>query len=305
MTSYPQDPLDPLDLLDRPIAFHRIFATVGGGAVEGLFLSQAWYWSKTKTAQERGGWFYHSHAEWEEETALTRREQQTARKNLVKRGLLEERLDVLPGEGRVMWYRINRDGLRKAISVPEGLHQTAGEVAPKRPTPPHQSARPIAPKRPTPLISAETTSETTGREHTHTARASALPSSARADGVGVGGSRHSLEVRKAHAQRNNLGGGWLVRAARGEFDDSIDLDLERLDPAKVEERRTTPRSSRMSLGAARDRLRSISRGPGPHNFDAEIGRMDLEPGVREQLLGEFCALEPRGGGANAATAAAT
>jgi hypothetical protein len=163
-----------LDMLERPIAFHRVFATVGGGAVEGLLLSQAFYWSKTTTAKERDGWFYHSHAEWEEETALTRREQQTARKHLCEKKLLEERIGVQPGEGRVVWFRVNRDALceaLKAISSPEGSHKRAGRVASKRPTPLHESARPVAPKRPTPPISAETTSETTLRARRHRSRA--------------------------------------------------------------------------------------------------------------------------------------
>ncbi|MFM6722963.1 MAG: hypothetical protein ACKPJF_00630 [Dolichospermum sp.] len=97
-------------VLSRPIAFHRIFAVIGGGATEGLFLSQAYYWSKhTKDAQ---GWFYKTGEEWEEETCLTRREQETARKALRKLGILEEIRKGLP---RKVFYRINRDVLYQVI----------------------------------------------------------------------------------------------------------------------------------------------------------------------------------------------
>ncbi|MFM6919735.1 MAG: hypothetical protein ACKPKT_19570, partial [Dolichospermum sp.] len=97
-------------VLSRPIAFHRIFAVIGGGATEGLFLSQAYYWSKhTKDA---GGWFYKTGEEWEEETCLTRREQETARKALRKLGILEETRKGLP---RKVFYRINRDVLYQVI----------------------------------------------------------------------------------------------------------------------------------------------------------------------------------------------
>jgi hypothetical protein len=109
--------------------------------------------------------------------------------------------------------------------------------------------------------------------------------------VGEGGTRHSLEVRKAHATRNGFGAGWLINSADGRYDDGIDYELERLKPESIEARRTAPRSATVSLGAARDKLKSIARGPTPHNFAEEIGRMQLEPGVREQLVEEFC---PRG-----------
>jgi hypothetical protein len=180
------------------------------------------------------------------------------------------------------------------------------------PTPEKPSSVQPTPEKPSPEMASpyieENSQKKQGTKEKHTHRARQRATSSADAGVCVTlpqNSRHSLEVRKAHALRNGLGGGWLTRSKSGEFDESIDLDLERLDPAKVEERRTTPKAARTSLGSARDRLRSISRGPGPHDFDAEIGRMDLEPGVREQLLGEFCASEPRNGGANAATAATT
>ena len=97
-------------VLSRPIAFHRVFASIGGGATEGLFLSQAYYWSKH--TKDDDGWFYKTGEEWEAETCLTRREQETARKSLKQLGILEE---VRKGLPRKVFYRINRDVLYQAI----------------------------------------------------------------------------------------------------------------------------------------------------------------------------------------------
>jgi len=107
------------NILDNPIAFHRIFATIGGGAMPGLFLSQAFYWTRV---QERAnpkadGWFYKTQREWTLETALTRYEQETARRELKRRGLLEESRRGVPAQ---LYYRLNRENLLKAIA--EAVH---------------------------------------------------------------------------------------------------------------------------------------------------------------------------------------
>ena len=67
-------------LLNRPIAFHRVFVTISGGVLAGLMLSQAYYW--TPRGESGDGWFYKTQAEWEEETGMSRWEQETARKKL-------------------------------------------------------------------------------------------------------------------------------------------------------------------------------------------------------------------------------
>src|SRR5688572_90399 len=82
--------------LSRPVAYYRVFARIAGGATAGLMLSQAWYWTQTEIVRKRGGWFYKSAREWQDETGLTRREQETARKKLKARGLIEERLKGIP-----------------------------------------------------------------------------------------------------------------------------------------------------------------------------------------------------------------
>ncbi len=97
-------------LLKNPIAFYRIFATIGGGACAGIFLSQAYYWmSKTK---DKDGQFYKSQEDWEKETALTRYEQDKIRKELKNKGLLEEKKQGVPCR---LFFRINQDALLGAL----------------------------------------------------------------------------------------------------------------------------------------------------------------------------------------------
>lgn len=86
------------------IAYRRDFVMFGGVATA-LFLSQASYWGRLtlKDRPEGDGWFYKSQLEWEEETGLTRREQETARRNLVKAGVLEERFADTP---RKLYFRV-------------------------------------------------------------------------------------------------------------------------------------------------------------------------------------------------------
>lgn len=69
-------------LLTRPIAFHRVFVTISGSVLAGLMLSQAYYW--TPRGESDDGWFYKTQAEWEEETGMSRWEQETARKKLLQ-----------------------------------------------------------------------------------------------------------------------------------------------------------------------------------------------------------------------------
>jgi hypothetical protein len=96
--------------LSRPTAYHRIFARIGGGALAGLFLSQLWYWSDK--GRDADGWIYKTQAEWQDEIDMTRDEQETARKALRKRGLIEEVKRGLPAK---LFYRIDQDAITAAI----------------------------------------------------------------------------------------------------------------------------------------------------------------------------------------------
>lgn len=109
-----------LQVLDRPIAFHRIFAELTGSVSAGLMLSQAVYWSGTNKAGERrtanaDGWFYKSQQEWFEETMLTRKEQETARKHLRDLGSGDIWVEEMKGMPRRLFYRLDLDKLQLLI----------------------------------------------------------------------------------------------------------------------------------------------------------------------------------------------
>lgn len=98
--------------LDRPVAYHRDFVDLGVGVTGALMLSQAFYWSsRTNDSQ---GWFYKSQAEWEKETGLTRYEQESARKKLVKAGIFEEQKQGVPCK---LYYRICLETLDKLLDA--------------------------------------------------------------------------------------------------------------------------------------------------------------------------------------------
>ncbi|WJZ69955.1 hypothetical protein PVP_XSN000042 [Vibrio phage PVP-XSN] len=88
--------------LDRPIAFHRSFISIGAGVTGALMLSQAVYWSQRTS--DNSGWFYKTQADWEGETGLTRYEQEGARKKLRNLGVLEEAKRGVPCK---TYYKVN------------------------------------------------------------------------------------------------------------------------------------------------------------------------------------------------------
>ena len=98
-------------VLRRPVAYHRSFAELAGKASAGVMLSQAWYWSQR--SDDENGWFYKTRDDWAEETALTRTEQETARKRLVDKGLLEEKLGGMPAR---MYYRVNVEKVLRLLA---------------------------------------------------------------------------------------------------------------------------------------------------------------------------------------------
>lgn len=96
---------------DRPIAFHRPFVPIGGicGA---LMLSQAVYWS-TRT-KDPDGWFYKTQREWQEETGMTRSEQETARRKL--KGILLSKRKGTPAK---LYFRVDYDALIERLQLSE------------------------------------------------------------------------------------------------------------------------------------------------------------------------------------------
>jgi hypothetical protein len=98
-------------LSDRPVAYHPDVARICGGVKAGVFLSQLLYWSDR--GKRNDGYIWKTQEEWEQETALTRREQETARRELKQRGLIDEKLQGVPAK---LYYKINTDKLYELLS---------------------------------------------------------------------------------------------------------------------------------------------------------------------------------------------
>ena len=130
--------------LDRPIAFQRAFVALGAGITGALLLSQAVYWSRR--SGDDTGWFFKTQVEWEEETGLTRREQEGARSRLQSMGLLREERRGIPAK---LYYRVDFEALQTSLDEcakqdctkppikdgandQTGTHQTAKQDCAKR-----------------------------------------------------------------------------------------------------------------------------------------------------------------------------
>ena len=98
-----------MDILDRPIAYQPIFVHLGAGVTGAIFLSQAIYWSKRTNSS---AWFYKTQQEWEQETGLTRREQESARRKLREAGIIEEKKQGVPCR---VFFRVNQEALSQFV----------------------------------------------------------------------------------------------------------------------------------------------------------------------------------------------
>jgi hypothetical protein len=93
-------------LSDRPVAFHPQVARLLGSINAGLLFQQLAYWSNTKADSELGygAWIWKTQAELESETAMSRYEQEGARRILRRLRVVEEDRRGIPAR---LHYRIN------------------------------------------------------------------------------------------------------------------------------------------------------------------------------------------------------
>lgn len=98
-------------LTSRPVAYRPAMARAVGGVTAGLLLAQLIYWS-TRLPPERAGWLWKTVAEMEDETGLSRYEQETARKKLREIGVLAEKKAGMPAR---IWYRVDLQKLEKIV----------------------------------------------------------------------------------------------------------------------------------------------------------------------------------------------
>lgn len=97
-------------LSDKPVAYHPDIARIVGSVKAAIFLSQLLYW--TGKEKRSDGFIWKTRAEMEEETALSRGEQEGARKKLKALGVLEEKRAGIPAK---LHYRINVARLTQLI----------------------------------------------------------------------------------------------------------------------------------------------------------------------------------------------
>lgn len=124
-----------IHLLDRPIAFHRCFATITGSITAALMLSQALYWQKRCKNPE--GWWYKTRDDWYEETGMGRREQEGARRKLRQLQVLQEKRCGVPAQ---LWYRVNEPRLLSLLMVDSSKNE---DLAPARR---RKTSRPVGTK---------------------------------------------------------------------------------------------------------------------------------------------------------------
>lgn len=95
---------------EKPIAFNKHYVFLGCGINGAVMLSQLVYWADK--SKDPNGWIYKTGKEWTEETGLTRREQDTARKNLRELGFIEEHKHGVPCK---VHFRVNQSALYQAL----------------------------------------------------------------------------------------------------------------------------------------------------------------------------------------------
>jgi len=84
------------ELLGPSLAFHRTLAALAGGVHAGLMLSRALHLTRLQVRNRVDDWIASSAAYWFEDIGLTRREQETARRDLLRTGFWEESLRGIP-----------------------------------------------------------------------------------------------------------------------------------------------------------------------------------------------------------------
>jgi hypothetical protein len=297
------------------------------GLNEALALQQLQYWLRKKgQGVERAGrkWIYNAYHEWQENFPFwSERTVQRIFLNLETLGLVDS--ENFGGRDRRKYYAINYDALNALISPPH----TPAEGGPETPRRKHASSRqdgtmqgakvalsdapkwhdasrqsgtmedatsaPPSCQGGTVLLEvAENTSETT-RDYTHTARARDPEPPDGGVGVGAPRSRHPLEVRKAHARRNGLGGGWLTDSRDGRFDDAVDFDLELLSAAEPGHEADGAGRDVVSYDTAEELIEQArSLVPG-HDTAGFIEQLSVSEDVRARLRERFLGREVAAG----------
>ena len=88
-------------------AYYRSLAGISGGVHAALMLSRSLYLTRIQTRRDLDAWVCNSAQWWSEDIGLTRREQETARRDLAHAGVWEERVCGMPPR-RMVRIRLDR-----------------------------------------------------------------------------------------------------------------------------------------------------------------------------------------------------
>lgn len=120
------------ELLGPALSYHRTLAVVSGGVNAGLMLSRALYLTRRQSRNQSGGWFCGTATLWTQEIGLTRREQETARRDLGRLSIWEETISGIPPcvFARIRIACLLARLMDQARSSPGFAHRSAAPAAP-------------------------------------------------------------------------------------------------------------------------------------------------------------------------------
>lgn len=108
---------DILSDVGRPVAYYKL-RKITGSVTATIMLCQLFYWKNKEKDSE--GWIYKTQKEMEEETDLTRWEQDGARKQLKARKLISEKKSGIPAK---LHYKLNIENINKAWNEQTSLRK--------------------------------------------------------------------------------------------------------------------------------------------------------------------------------------
>ena len=120
------------ELLGPALSYHRTLAVVSGGVNAGLMLSRALYLTRRQSRKQSSGWFCGTATVWTQEIGLSRREQETARRDLGRLSIWEEAISGIPPRvfARIRLACLVARLMDHARSTPASAHESVALAAP-------------------------------------------------------------------------------------------------------------------------------------------------------------------------------
>lgn len=135
----------------RPVAYYPKLVPITGSTNATILLCQFLYWEGKQ--HDEDGWIYKTQADINEETGLTRYEQEGARKKLRESGILEEKRSGIPAK---LYFRVDHDKLHNLWESQARMQKTPIQGGSDEPEQDAENSHS--------LTSTETTSKTTQRK---------------------------------------------------------------------------------------------------------------------------------------------